>query len=150
MLEFLLARAMVRTNGWWRSLVAHLTGGQGVAGSNPVHPTSKSQVRWYVFRLTCFVIYGLNRNRPQSSVTRLHVKPARACLTVANATPVVRRPGSGSLRMGVSSDHKFHPDSCRRRRHRKRAGSRLGARWHELTVGLRVFGGTPSTKRLKV
>ena len=26
-------------NGWWRSLVAHLTGGQGVAGSNPVHPT---------------------------------------------------------------------------------------------------------------
>ena len=25
--------------GWWRSLVAHLTGGQGVAGSNPVHPT---------------------------------------------------------------------------------------------------------------
>ena len=27
--------------GWWRSLVAHLTGGQGVAGSNPVHPTRK-------------------------------------------------------------------------------------------------------------
>ena len=26
----------------WRSLVAHLTGGQGVAGSNPVHPTSKT------------------------------------------------------------------------------------------------------------
>ena len=25
--------------GWWRSLVAHLTGGQGVAGSNTVHPT---------------------------------------------------------------------------------------------------------------
>ena len=23
----------------WRSLVAHLTGGQGVAGSNPVIPT---------------------------------------------------------------------------------------------------------------
>ena len=32
-------------NGWWRSLVAHLTGGQGVAGSNPVHPTTKPQVR---------------------------------------------------------------------------------------------------------
>jgi hypothetical protein len=28
-------------NGLWRSLVAHLTGGQGVAGSNPVSPTSK-------------------------------------------------------------------------------------------------------------
>ena len=27
-------------NGLWRSLVAHLTGGQGVAGSNPVNPTS--------------------------------------------------------------------------------------------------------------
>src|SRR5690606_3963281 len=27
-------------NGTWRSLVAHLTGGQGVAGSNPVVPTS--------------------------------------------------------------------------------------------------------------
>ena len=25
--------------GLWRSLVAHLTGGQGVAGSNPVTPT---------------------------------------------------------------------------------------------------------------
>src|SRR5665648_1300620 len=29
----------------WRSLVAHLTGGQGVAGSNPVIPTAFSQVR---------------------------------------------------------------------------------------------------------
>src|SRR5665647_2940898 len=29
----------------WRSLVAHLTGGQGVAGSNPVIPTVFSQVR---------------------------------------------------------------------------------------------------------
>ena len=26
--------------GLWRSLVAHLTGGQGVAGSNPVSPTN--------------------------------------------------------------------------------------------------------------
>ncbi len=31
------------TNGLWRSLVAHLTGGQGVAGSNPVSPTSDWQ-----------------------------------------------------------------------------------------------------------
>ena len=28
-----------RVAGMWRSLVAHLTGGQGVAGSNPVIPT---------------------------------------------------------------------------------------------------------------
>jgi hypothetical protein len=27
-------------DGMWRSLVAHLTGGQGVAGSNPVIPTN--------------------------------------------------------------------------------------------------------------
>ncbi len=41
----LSSRAHVAHNGWWRSLVAHLTGGQGVAGSNPVHPTTKPQVR---------------------------------------------------------------------------------------------------------
>ena len=32
-----------KDNGLWRSLVAHLTGGQGVAGSNPVSPTKKSR-----------------------------------------------------------------------------------------------------------
>ena len=30
---------LLRGNGTWRSLVAHLTGGQGVAGSNPAVPT---------------------------------------------------------------------------------------------------------------
>src|SRR5689334_11946045 len=29
------------SHGLWRSLVAHLTGGQGVAGSNPVSPTRR-------------------------------------------------------------------------------------------------------------
>ena len=34
----------IRTSfGAWRSLVAHLTGGQGVAGSNPVAPTILSE-----------------------------------------------------------------------------------------------------------
>src|SRR5690606_14761642 len=33
------------STGMWRSLVAHLTGGQGVAGSNPVIPTEKP---WWV------------------------------------------------------------------------------------------------------
>ena len=42
MLIFFLLR--LSSNGWWRSLVAHLTGGQGVAGSNPVHPTRKAEV----------------------------------------------------------------------------------------------------------
>ena len=115
-------------------------------------PDQKRAGRTGFFPCDLFFVYGLDRNRPQSSVAKLHVKPARACLTVANATPVVRRPGSGSLRMGVSSDHKFHPDSCRRWRHRKRAGSRLGARWHELTVGYgilwvpRVQSGSKSDK----
>ena len=37
----------VNEYGMWRSLVAHLTGGQGVAGSNPVIPTiflTKTQI----------------------------------------------------------------------------------------------------------
>ncbi len=29
--------------GWWRSPVAHLYGVQGVAGSNPVHPTVSAE-----------------------------------------------------------------------------------------------------------
>ena len=34
-----------RTTGTWRSLVAHLTGGQGVVGSNPAVPTSPDLTR---------------------------------------------------------------------------------------------------------
>src|SRR5438876_3618215 len=34
--------ASARADGTWRSLVAHLTGGQGVAGSNPAVPTGFS------------------------------------------------------------------------------------------------------------
>ena len=30
-----------RKHGLWRSLVAHYTGGVGVAGSNPVSPTTE-------------------------------------------------------------------------------------------------------------
>ncbi len=32
----------------WRSLVAHLTGGQGVAGSNPVIPTNKHRGQLHI------------------------------------------------------------------------------------------------------
>ena len=35
-----LGAAETQYLGMWRSLVAHLTGGQGVAGSNPVIPTN--------------------------------------------------------------------------------------------------------------
>ena len=31
-------------DGLWRSLVAHLTGGQGVVGSNPASPTMRTPV----------------------------------------------------------------------------------------------------------
>jgi hypothetical protein len=35
---------MSGVRGLWRSLVAHVTGGHGVAGSNPVSPTSDGLV----------------------------------------------------------------------------------------------------------
>ena len=38
----LVATARARSSGLWRSLVAHLTGGQGVASSNPASPTKRS------------------------------------------------------------------------------------------------------------
>ena len=40
----MLCEVLAHRTGMWRSLVAHLTGGQGVAGSNPVIPT-KSNLR---------------------------------------------------------------------------------------------------------
>ena len=44
--------------GLWRSLVAHLTGGQGVAGSNPVSPTATNNIHrgWSG---TCFFFRSL-------------------------------------------------------------------------------------------
>jgi hypothetical protein len=42
--------------GTWRSLVAHLTGGQGVAGSNPVVPTAKRVFAAQKLRRPSFVI----------------------------------------------------------------------------------------------
>ena len=41
----LVLASLRKGTGTWRSLVAHLTGGQGVAGSNPVVPTVFVQVR---------------------------------------------------------------------------------------------------------
>ena len=45
-----IERRRSRRSGLWRSLVAHLTGGQGVAGSNPVSPTTQSQVEGQFLR----------------------------------------------------------------------------------------------------
>ena len=46
----------------WRSLVAHLTGGQGVAGSNPVIPTIFYRGIWQVPlpRGACFCVWFLS------------------------------------------------------------------------------------------
>ena len=79
-----------RRTGMWRSLVAHLTGGQGVAGSNPVIPT-KALVRGNFHR--GFVVSGrghwlvhwLDRLEPsaaevdQSGSASLRVKCTRRC-----------------------------------------------------------------------
>jgi hypothetical protein len=39
----------------WRSLVAHLTGGQGVAGSNPVIPTESPDGKPFLVRASSFL-----------------------------------------------------------------------------------------------
>ena len=36
---------VVKGRGVWRSLVAYLTGGQGVVGSNPVTPTNNKSAK---------------------------------------------------------------------------------------------------------
>jgi hypothetical protein len=51
----------------WRSLVAHLTGGQGAAGSNPVIPTgTKQQVRGRFGEIRDGLFRVLSRPHPQS------------------------------------------------------------------------------------
>src|ERR1700749_3587409 len=61
-------------HGTWRSLVAHLTGGQGVAGSNPVVPTENWQVRGLTSRslmtLQRGFVNGLSTKASAPSVPR--------------------------------------------------------------------------------
>ena len=96
--------------GMWRSLVAHLTGGQGVAGSNPVIPTSvyagqrpSSQQRWWPFsclrtrRDTADTTDQPDAPRPEppsprtrDSFTRSHVHTRQAC--DCSADPAHDRP----------------------------------------------------------
>ncbi len=52
--------------GMWRSLVAHLTGGQVVAGSNPVIPTRKKASK--VLTLGAFFLHKI-RFIPDTSFT---------------------------------------------------------------------------------
>src|SRR5690606_30121285 len=58
----LLRRPGNGRNGLWRSLVAHLTGGQVVAGSNPVSPTAKTPS-------------DLGRKGFSASATRREIRP---------------------------------------------------------------------------
>ncbi len=87
-------RQRKQVNGLWRSLVAHLTGGQGVAGSNPVNPTMKHQVtgivRWP---------FSLPSNAPFLKWSRNgQVRARYALLTAANSI------GSGvAVRLPISS-----------------------------------------------
>src|SRR5690349_3089416 len=58
------------SHGLWRSLVAHLTGGQGVAGSNPVSPTTEGG-RWdRRSRSTARLRVGLTRCREPKPTAR--------------------------------------------------------------------------------
>ena len=57
--------------GEWRSLVAHLTGGQVAAGSNPVSPTIKKSLEFQAFRgfFVLTEIHNIPPNYPCFSLT---------------------------------------------------------------------------------
>ena len=76
--------------GMWRSLVAHLTGGQGVAGSNPVIPTIFHRVLRQVPppRGACFCVRG------HAGVTTRHALGPPVPMSRTRATP----PGARSCR----------------------------------------------------
>ncbi len=65
------------STGTWRSLVAHLTGGQGVAGSNPVVPTVH-EARW---RSISLQLSGLLRVCGSSQRTTRRCRFGRSCGT---------------------------------------------------------------------
>jgi hypothetical protein len=77
------------SHGLWRSLVAHLTGGQGVAGSNPVSPTSGVRL-----------VHTLRA--PFSCPGHPGPAPARASPNQFRTTAPRRRPG---VEDGLGRDH---------------------------------------------
>ena len=60
-LRYKVEKLSETADGLWRSLVAHLTGGQGVVGSNPASPTESRWVntsrlyRIYIVLLKCIL-----------------------------------------------------------------------------------------------
>src|ERR1700733_691717 len=85
--------------GLWRSLVAHLTGGQVVAGSNPVSPT---EVRCSL--VTC-AMRGVDADQGDAEIYRevgLDVVVRRAAPGVADHVHVHQRAGVGFGGVGVA------------------------------------------------
>jgi MFS family permease len=70
------------SHGLWRSLVAHLTGGQGVAGSNPVSPTNEKTTLsgWFFCRMESQLVSDARRRFVD--LTPLRVSPAFARLWI--------------------------------------------------------------------
>jgi hypothetical protein len=86
-------RSQLLSNGFlglWRSLVAHLTGGQGVAGSNPVSPTN---------RLTIF-----SRDQASSAHAEHHLVASRDKARIRLPTGL----GTGDSLTGPDMHATFH------------------------------------------
>jgi hypothetical protein len=73
----------VASHGLWRSLVAHLTGGQGVAGSNPVSPTEKPRTSAEVRGFRCASDHFL---RPHSRAANRYGRLGSARIDDISAT----------------------------------------------------------------
>ena len=108
--------------GMWRSLVAHLTGGQGVAGSNPVVPTtSKPHKIRHAFDVPPAVGAAVRGRKPpvdtpsrRYSARRQPVAPNAssqgfAMLDPRNMKPIGTRCASGQKQVNVLTD-KRTPD----------------------------------------
>ena len=93
-------------HGLWRSLVAHLTGGQGVASSNLVSPTRHD--KWPPFwAAICHVAVCCHRGPRRAGAGASHNTgcSAPACDRDVTAVPVGRSPLSeGATRIRVMSE----------------------------------------------
>ena len=111
-------------DGLWRSLVAHLTGGQVVAGSNPVSPTSETPAEGPCFPrgtrpLSSFPGRVQQRARRcdrgfragrvlRSSARALRSAATSAVLLRAWAYSLANRPGSLPLHFAPGRVHELH------------------------------------------
>src|SRR5690606_34012929 len=89
-------------NGTWRSLVARLTGGQKVAGSNPVVPTDASDFESVTYVNVWLDDLRLERGGVIKSVTWSVEPPEFGCDVVRLAVDVVSQRG-----LQVGMPHEF-------------------------------------------